>query len=202
MTTLFDPMNVGDIALSNRIVMAPLTRNRSPGAVPSDLAVTYYTQRATAGLLITEATAISHQGQGYADVPGLYGPNQLVGWKRVTDSVHAAGGKIVTQLWHVGRISHETLQPNGGKPVAPSPITAKSKTYLVKPDGSGEFAPTSEPRALDRGELPGIGRLVAIVPSGSRMPSSGLPNAADGARRSGPGSTTAGGRSRTTSSSG
>jgi N-ethylmaleimide reductase len=156
MTTLFDPLNVGDIALSNRLVMAPLTRNRSPGAVPGELAVTYYTQRATAGLLITEATAISHQGQGYADVPGLYGPDQLAGWRRVTDSVHAAGGRIVTQLWHVGRISHHSLQPNGGKPVAPSPITARSKTYLIKPDGSGEFSPTSEPRALERGELPGI----------------------------------------------
>jgi N-ethylmaleimide reductase len=156
MTTLFDPLNVGDIALSNRLVMAPLTRNRSPGAVPGELAVTYYTQRATAGLLITEATAISHQGQGYADVPGLYGPDQLAGWRRVTDSVHAAGGRIVTQLWPVGRISHHSLQPNGGKPVAPSPITARSKTYLIKPDGSGEFSPTSEPRALERGELPGI----------------------------------------------
>jgi N-ethylmaleimide reductase len=156
MTTLFDPLNVGDIALSNRLVMAPLTRNRSPGAVPGELAVTYYTQRATAGLLITEATAISHQGQGYADVPGLYGPDQLAGWRRVTDSVHAAGGRIVTQLWHVGRISHHSLQPNGDKPVAPSPIIARSKTYLIKPDGSGEFSPTSEPRALERGELPGI----------------------------------------------
>ncbi len=93
MTTLFDPLTIGDIALSNRIVMAPLTRNRSPGAVPGDLAVTYYTQRATAGLLITEATAISHQGQGYADVPGLYGPEQLAGWKRVTDSVHARAAR-------------------------------------------------------------------------------------------------------------
>jgi N-ethylmaleimide reductase len=158
MTTLFDPLTIGDIPLSNRIVMAPLTRNRSPGAVPGDLAVTYYTQRATAGLLITEATAISHQGQGYADVPGLYGAEQLAGWRRVTDSVHAAGGRIVTQLWHVGRISHHSLQPNGGKPVAPSPITARSKTYLIRPDGSGEFSPTSEPRALEREELPGIVR--------------------------------------------
>ncbi|WP_137934545.1 alkene reductase [Mesorhizobium comanense] len=156
MATLFDPLNVGDLALSNRIVMAPLTRNRSPNAVPGDLAVTYYSQRASAGLIVTEATAISHQGQGYADVPGLYGADQLAGWKRVTDAVHKAGGKIVVQLWHVGRISHDTLQPGGGKPVAPSAIRAKSKTFLVKPDGSGEFVETSEPRALELAELPGI----------------------------------------------
>ncbi|BCH25411.1 alkene reductase [Mesorhizobium sp. L-8-3] len=156
MATLFDPLQAGDLALSNRIVMAPLTRNRSPDAVPGDLSVTYYRQRASAGLIVTEATAISHQGQGYADVPGLYGPGQLAGWKRVTDAVHEAGGKIVVQLWHVGRISHNSLQPGGGKPVAPSAIRAKSKTYLVRPDGSGEFAETSEPRALDADEIPGI----------------------------------------------
>ena len=156
MTTLFDPLRAGDLTLANRIVMAPLTRNRSPNAVPSDLSVTYYSQRATAGLIVTEATAISHQGQGYANVPGLYGADQLAGWKRVTDAVHRGGGKIVVQLWHVGRISHNTLQPGGGKPVAPSAIRANSKTFLVKPDGSGEFAETSEPRALDAAELPGI----------------------------------------------
>ncbi|QKC89421.1 alkene reductase [Mesorhizobium sp. NZP2234] len=156
MATLFDPLRVGDLALANRIVMAPLTRNRSPNAVPGDLSVTYYSQRATAGLIVTEATAISHQGQGYADVPGLYGADQLAGWKRVTDAVHKAGGKIVVQLWHVGRISHTALQPGGGKPVAPSAIRANSKTFLVKPDGSGEFVETSEPRALDAAELPGI----------------------------------------------
>ena len=156
MATLFDPLRVGDLALANRIVMAPLTRNRSPNAVPGDLSVTYYGQRATAGLIVTEATAISHQGQGYANVPGLYGADQLAGWKRVTDAVHRGGGKIVVQLWHVGRISHNTLQPRGGKPVAPSAIRANSKTFLVKPDGSGEFAETSEPRALEAAELPGI----------------------------------------------
>ncbi|MFC3076309.1 alkene reductase [Shinella pollutisoli] len=156
MTSLFDPITVGDIALSNRIVMAPLTRNRSPGAVPNTLNAAYYEQRATAGLLITEATAITQQGQGYADVPGLYTPEALEGWRQVTDAVHRAGGKIVVQMWHVGRISHETLQPGGGKPVAPSAIRARSKTYLVNPDGTGSFAETSEPRALDISELPGI----------------------------------------------
>ncbi len=156
MTTLFDPIAFGAIAAPNRIVMAPLTRNRSPGAVPTELVAEYYTQRASAGLLISEGTAITQQGQGYADVPGLYAPEQLAAWRRVTDKVHEAGGRIVTQLWHVGRISHETLQPGGARPVAPSAVTAKSKTFLVNPDGTGGFADTSEPRALDLGEIPGI----------------------------------------------
>lgn len=155
MTSLFEPLNVGAWRLPNRIVMAPLTRNRAPGAVPNALMVEYYRQRASAGLLITEATAISHQGQGYADVPGLYGTEQLDGWKKVTDAVHHAGGRIVVQLWHVGRVSHVDLQPNGGKPVAPSAIAAKTKTFLIK-DGAGAFVDTSEPRALDASELPGI----------------------------------------------
>ncbi len=156
MTSLFDPIKIGDIELANRIVMAPLTRNRSPGAVPNTLNVTYYEQRASAGLLITEATAITHQGQGYADVPGLYTREALDGWKKVTEAVHSAGGKIVVQMWHVGRISHTTLQPDGGKPVSSSAIQAKSKTYLINADGTGTFAETSEPRALELSEIPGI----------------------------------------------
>jgi N-ethylmaleimide reductase len=156
MTKLFEPTELGEIAIANRIVMAPLTRNRSPNAVPNELNVKYYAQRAGAGLIITEATAITHQGQGYADVPGLYTKEALAGWKKVTDAVHAAGGKIVVQLWHVGRISHTSLQPNGGKPVSSTAKVAKSKTYLVNPDGTGSFAPTSEPRALELGEIPGI----------------------------------------------
>jgi N-ethylmaleimide reductase len=155
MPTLFDPVRAGDLHLANRVVMAPLTRNRAPGAIPTPLMAQYYAQRASAGLLVTEATAISAQGQGYADVPGLYGSEQLDGWKRVTDAVHARKGKIVVQLWHVGRVSHVDLQPDGQKPVAPSAITAKTKTYLIK-DGVGSFADTSEPRALDASELPGI----------------------------------------------
>ena len=155
MTSLFDPVQAGSLQLANRIVMAPLTRNRSPNAIPTPLVAEYYAQRASAGLLITEATAISPQGQGYADVPGLYGTEQLDGWKRVTRAVHAAGGKIVVQMWHVGRISHVDLQPGGQAPVAPSAITAKSKTYLVK-GGKGQFAETSQPRALLAEELPGI----------------------------------------------
>ena len=135
--------------------MAPLTRNRAPGAVPTPLMAQYYVQRASAGLLITEATAISHQGQGYSDVPGLYAPAQVAGWRRVTDAVHAAGGCIVTQLWHVGRVSHVDLQPGGQAPVAPSAITARTKTYLIE-DGRGRFEDTSAPRALEASELPGI----------------------------------------------
>ncbi len=154
-STLFDPVHAGAIALANRIVMAPLTRNRAPDAIPTPLMAEYYTQRASAGLLITEATAISQQGQGYADVPGLYGSEQIDGWKQVTRSVHAAGGKIVVQLWHVGRVSHTSLQPNGGKPVAPSAITAKTKTVLIR-DGVPGFVETSEPRALQAYELPDI----------------------------------------------
>ena len=153
--SLFDPVRAGDLQLANRIVMAPLTRNRSPEAIPRDIAATYYAQRASAGLLITEATAISHQGQGYADVPGLYGTEQLDGWKRVTDAVHARGGKIVVQLWHVGRVSHHALQPEGAAPVAPSAIVARTKTVLIK-DGVPTFTETSVPRALDAAELPGI----------------------------------------------
>jgi N-ethylmaleimide reductase len=156
MPTLYDPLTAGDLQLASRVVMAPLTRNRSPKAVPLPVTATYYAQRASAGLIITEATAISHQGQGYADVPGLYGADQLAGWKRVTEAVHKAGGRIVVQLWHVGRISHTSLQPGGGAPVAPSAITAQAKTYIIQPDGTGTFVPTSEPRALRTDELPGI----------------------------------------------
>ncbi|AKF85553.1 12-oxophytodienoate reductase [Myxococcus fulvus 124B02] len=155
MPTLFDPTHAGDLRLANRIVMAPLTRNRSPGAIPPDLAVTYYAQRATAGLLISEATAISPQAQGYADVPGLYAPEQLAAWKKVTQAVHEAGGRIVTQLWHVGRVSHTELQPGNAAPVAPSAVVAKTRTVLFR-DGVPTFEPTSVPRALALTELPGI----------------------------------------------
>ncbi|MDP9899665.1 alkene reductase [Variovorax ginsengisoli] len=155
MSTLFDPVQAGDLQLANRIVMAPLTRNRSPNAIPPDIAVTYYAQRASAGLIVSEGTAVSHQGQGYSDVPGLYGTEQLDAWKPVTQAVHAAGGKIVVQLWHVGRVSHCDLQPDGGAPVGPSAITAKTKTVLIK-NGLPTFVETSPPRALDASELPGI----------------------------------------------
>ena len=119
MTTLFDSIRIGDLDLANRIVMAPLTRNRAaPGQVPSGLAVEYYRQRASAGLIITEGSQVSPEGQGYVDTPGICNAEQVAGWRRVTDAVHAEGGRIAVQLWHVGRISHVSLQPNGQAPVS------------------------------------------------------------------------------------
>jgi N-ethylmaleimide reductase len=152
-TKLFEPYKLGPITLPNRLVMAPLTRNRAvpPGMVPSSLAIDYYGQRASAGLLVTEATQISQQGQGYQDTPGIYSKEQVEGWKKVTDRVHDRGGRIFVQLWHVGRISHVSLQPNSGKPVAPSAIRAKTKTFV-----NGTFADVSEPRALELSEIAGI----------------------------------------------
>ena len=159
MSTLFDPCQAGSLHLATRIVMAPLTRNRAPGALANARMAAYYRQRAKpatgAGLIITEATAISHQGQGYADVPGIWSAEQIAAWKQVTDAVHAEGGRIVMQLWHVGRVSHTSLQPGGAAPVAPSAITAKTKTVLLV-DGQAQFTDTSAPRALEASELPGI----------------------------------------------
>jgi len=150
--TLFEPYALGHLTLANRIVMAPLTRNRAgKGFVPSEFAPEYYGQRASAGLLISEATQISHQGQGYQDTPGIYSPAQIDGWRAVTDAVHAKGGRIFAQLWHVGRISHVDLQPNGDAPVAPSALRAESKTFV-----NNSFVDVSEPRALELEELPGI----------------------------------------------
>jgi N-ethylmaleimide reductase len=149
---LLEPFKLGPITLPNRLVMAPLTRNRAvEGLVPNPLAVEYYGQRATAGLLVTEATQVSHQGQGYQDTPGIYSKEQVAGWRKVTERVHARGGRIFLQLWHVGRISHTSLQPNGGAPVAPSAIRANGKTFV-----GGTFADVSEPRALELSEIPGI----------------------------------------------
>ena len=149
---LFQPYQLGPLTLSNRIVMAPLTRNRAEaGFVPSQFAATYYGQRASAGLLIAEATQISRQGQGYQDTPGIYTPAQIEGWRQVTQAVHAKGGKIFLQLWHVGRVSHVDLQENGAAPVAPSAIRAETKTFV-----NNGFEPVSAPRALALDELPGI----------------------------------------------
>jgi len=152
---LFSPLELGDLTLPNRIVMAPLTRNRArpDGDVPHDLNATYYAQRAGAGLIISEGTQISPEGKGYIQTPGIYSREQIEGWKTVTDAVHNAGGRMFAQLWHVGRISHVSLLPDGQAPVAPSPITAKSQTFTA----SG-FADVSDPRALDTGE---IARVVA-----------------------------------------
>ncbi|TPW31759.1 alkene reductase [Martelella alba] len=153
MANLFDPITIGDVTLENRIVMAAMTRNRSPEAVPNELNVEYYRQRATAGLIISEATAITEQAQGFSDVPGLYTDEAIAGWRQVTSAVHEAGGRIFCQLWHVGRISHKSLQPFGDPPVAPSAIQAKAKTFVVYPDGTGDFVETSMPRALKPFEI-------------------------------------------------
>ena len=152
MTTLFDPIHFGDIAAANRIFMAPLTRDRAgPGQVPTPLMATYYAQRASAGLIVTEATQISAEGQGYLDTPGLYNAEQVDGWKRITAAVHAQGGKVVVQLWHVGRISHVSLQPNGQAPVSSTARRANGKTFTAK-----GFEDVSTPRALRTDELPRI----------------------------------------------
>lgn len=148
---LFSPAKLGSIVLKNRIVMAPLTRNRAGEAgVPQDLNVTYYAQRASAGLIVTEATPISPMGHGYPALPGIYTDEQVAGWKKITEAVHAKGGKIVIQLWHVGRISHPTLL-NGALPVAPSAIKPAGKAFTYQ--GLVDYV---EPRALDANELPAI----------------------------------------------
>jgi len=150
---LFEPMRAGAFKLANRIVMAPLTRNRAgPGLVPGPFALEYYAQRATAGLIIAEATQISVQAQGYDGTPGCFTDDQVRGWKRITDAVHAKGGIIVVQLWHTGRVSHTSFQQDGQAPVGPSAIRAKTKTFLA---GKG-FVDVSMPRALRLDEIPGI----------------------------------------------
>ncbi|PJI40994.1 alkene reductase [Ferrovibrio sp.] len=152
MTGLFDSYRLGNLRLSNRIVMAPLTRNRAgAGNVPTALMAEYYAQRAGAGLIVAEATQVVPEGQGYQDTPGIHSAEQVAGWKRVTDAVHAGGGRIFLQLWHVGRVSHVDLQPGGQAPVAPSAIRAKTKTFV-----GGTFTDVSEPRALRLDEIPAI----------------------------------------------
>lgn len=151
MTTLFDPIKVGDLTWPNRIVMAPLTRCRAAaGRVPTALMAEYYAQRASAGLILSEATAVSPQGVGYPDTPGIWSDAQVAGWKLVTDAVHAAGGRIFCQLWHVGRIS-DPEHLNGELPVAPSAIAAEGHVSLLRP-----MRAYVTPRALDIGEIPAI----------------------------------------------
>ena len=149
---LFSPAAFGALKLANRIVMAPLTRSRmGADGVPNEMHARYYAQRASAGLLISEATNISAQGRGYDLTPGIWSEEQVAGWKVVTDAVHAAGGLIVCQLWHVGRFSHVDLQPDGAHPVAPSAIRAEGQTFTAK--GMLDVSP---PRALETSEIPGI----------------------------------------------
>lgn len=151
-TALTQPFTLGKLHLRNRVVMAPLTRNRAAeGNVPGPLAPLYYRQRASVGLIISEATQISPLGQGYLATPGIHDPAQIAGWRAVTEAVHAEGGVFFMQLWHVGRISHSSLLPNGASPVAPSAIRAESKTFTRE-----GFVDVSTPRALETHELPGI----------------------------------------------
>lgn len=162
MTSLFDPIRVGEIACANRIAMAPLTRNRAgAGRVPTALMATYYGQRAEAGLIVSEATQISPEGQGYLDTPGIYNAEQVAAWRLITDTVHAAGGRMVLQLWHVGRISHVSLLPDGQPPVSSTARRAQSKTFTAK-----GFEDVSEPRALRTDEVP---RIVADYRRAARL---------------------------------
>ena len=152
-TDLFSPLMLGELRLPNRIIMAPLTRNRAgDGNVPTDLNALYYRQRASAGLIIAEATQVNPQGVGYPHTPGIHSPEQVRGWQKVTSAVHEEGGRIFLQLWHVGRISHPSLQPGGELPVAPSaikPSQGQAMTY----EGLQDYV---TPRALAVDELPGI----------------------------------------------
>ena len=152
-TDLFQPVTLGgDLVLPNRVVMAPLTRSRAgKEGVPGPLNADYYAQRAGAGLIVCEATNISPQGRGYALTPGIYSDEQVAGWRIVTDAVHRAGGRIVCQLWHVGRISHPSLQPGGGLPVSASAVTPKGQAFT----DSG-FQPFVQPRALETSEIPAL----------------------------------------------
>lgn len=156
--SLYSPLQVGAIQVPNRIFMAPMTRLRSvePGDVPTALMGEYYSQRASAGLIISEATQVSFQAKGYSGAPGLHTDEQVAAWARITAQVHDAGGHMAVQLWHTGRISHASLQPDGLPPVAPSAISANSRTTLRDAHGRAQRVETSTPRALEASELPGI----------------------------------------------
>lgn len=152
MPSLNEPINLGDLRLPNRVLMAPLTRNRArPDGTPGPWTETYYRQRSSAGLILTEATQISPTGKGYIGTPGIHSPEQVDGWRRIVDAVHDAGGRIFLQLWHVGRISHTSLLPAGQAPVAPSAVRARAQTVT-----EAGFVDVSEPRALTHNDISGI----------------------------------------------
>src|SRR6185369_4825774 len=148
--SLFSPIRLGRMQLPHRVVMAPLTRSRArqPGNVPSPLNACYYTQRASAAVIISEATQVSMQGQGYAWTPGIHSHEQVEGWRVVTSSVHGASGLMFAQLWHVGRISHPALQPDNMLPVAPSALKPEGMAFIENERGEGELVPFVTPRAL------------------------------------------------------
>lgn len=153
---LFQPVRLGALELPHRIIMAPLTRSRAgqPGNLPTPLMACYYAQRASAALIISEATQVSMQGQGYAWTPGIHSREQVAGWQLVTDAVHEAGGRIFLQMWHVGRISHPALQPDNMLPVAPSAIKPAGNAFIENERGEGVFVPFVEPRWLHIEEMP------------------------------------------------
>src|SRR6202142_3129532 len=152
---LFEPFRLGRYTLPHRIIMAPLTRSRArqPGNVPTSMNACYYAQRASAALIISEATQVSMQGQGYAWTPGIHSREQVQGWRLVTDTVHEAGGLMFMQLWHVGRISHPSLQPDEMLPVAPSAVRPKAGAFIENERGEGVVAPCVTPRALQGEEM-------------------------------------------------
>lgn len=163
---LFDPISIGDLPLPHRIVMAPLTRSRAgAGNVPTDMTVEYYRQRAGAALIITEATQISQQGQGYAWTPGIHDAEQIAGWRKVADAVHGEGGRIFLQLWHVGRISHPVFQPGGALPVAPTAMPVPGKTFIIDEADRGVWADVPVPQELTED---GIARIVADYAQAAR----------------------------------
>ncbi|RYF01240.1 MAG: alkene reductase [Comamonadaceae bacterium] len=148
-SSLFRPLQLGPLQLPNRIVMAPMTRSRTsqPGNVPNELMARYYAQRASAGLIVSEATQISPQGQGYSFTPGIHSDAQVAGWRLVTDAVHAAGGRMVMQLWHVGRMSHASFQADG-LPVAPSALSPQAQVWVVGTYGVGRMVDCPLPREM------------------------------------------------------
>ena len=155
---LFTPISLGAIELPHRIAMAPMTRSRAtqPGNVPNEMMARYYAQRASAAVIVTEATQISQQGQGYSFTPGIHSDEQVAGWRLVTDAVHQAGGRIVSQLWHVGRMSHPGFHPDG-LPVAPSALAPDASVWVVDPaTGQGGMVACPTPRALETSEIPGV----------------------------------------------
>lgn len=163
-SVLFKSARLGPYTLKNRVVLPPLTRSRSsqPGNIPNDLMAAYYRQRAGAGFMVTEGTQIEPRGQGYAWTPGIHSPEQVEGWRKVTAAVHAEGSIIFAQLWHVGRVSHTSLQPDGAAPVAPSAIPADNvKVFIETGPGQGALVQPSTPRALSTAEVKELVQLYA-----------------------------------------
>ncbi|WP_314036879.1 alkene reductase [Dietzia sp. CH92] len=159
MSSLFDSYPLGDVRLHNRVVMAPMTRARSLDTIPNAVMAEYYRQRASAGLIVTEGTAISPEAQGYAFIPGIWSPEQVMGWKKTTTAVHDEGGRIFCQLWHVGRLSHRSLQPGGRQPVSSGAAPARGcQIFAYDDDGEVGFINVTDPRPLTTAEVERVAR--------------------------------------------